>query len=387
MIASVVFLLAPFAAYLPAEELHVSGVLAAVSRGHPAQPPLGELHRSGDARARHVGMAPVDVRAQRVRISVDRPRVAVDPRGARAARPRLRALRVAGQRDRDRRAHRLGLSGDVSAALAEPRGCASAIRCRRGSPSPCWDGPACAASCRSRSRWRCRTRSATGRFAARSVMIFFTVVRDLRHARVPRAHARPADRVARRHRDEPQSPARDRVAHPRARGRNRAAAATIGRSTGVPLEREIADRVLEEYRQRIDVLRGKSDQDGQIEERESRIDRKRPERSACGRTSGDRRDAPRRRNSRRHLSLDRVRPGSCDAAAELAIWGRARAGAPARRSAQAGARRRAGRRGRDRWDGAMRAASASRAARASAGLAARRAEPGGCSRSTPSRPY
>ena len=33
MIASVVFLLAPFAAYLPAEELHVSGVLAAVSAG------------------------------------------------------------------------------------------------------------------------------------------------------------------------------------------------------------------------------------------------------------------------------------------------------------------------------------------------------------------
>lgn len=33
MIASIVFLLAPFAAYLPAEELHVSGVLAAVAAG------------------------------------------------------------------------------------------------------------------------------------------------------------------------------------------------------------------------------------------------------------------------------------------------------------------------------------------------------------------
>jgi NhaP-type Na+/H+ or K+/H+ antiporter len=40
-----------------------------------------------------------------------------------------------------------------------------------------------------------------------------------------------------------------------------------------PLEREIADRVLLEYRQRIDVLRGKADKDQALEEKESRIDR------------------------------------------------------------------------------------------------------------------
>jgi CPA1 family monovalent cation:H+ antiporter len=39
------------------------------------------------------------------------------------------------------------------------------------------------------------------------------------------------------------------------------------------LEREIADRVSEEYRQRIDLLRGKSDKDGMLEERESHLDR------------------------------------------------------------------------------------------------------------------
>ena len=43
MIASVVFLLAPFAAYLPAEELHVSGVLAAVSAGHSAEPAVDDV--------------------------------------------------------------------------------------------------------------------------------------------------------------------------------------------------------------------------------------------------------------------------------------------------------------------------------------------------------
>jgi monovalent cation/hydrogen antiporter len=40
-----------------------------------------------------------------------------------------------------------------------------------------------------------------------------------------------------------------------------------------PLEREIADRILEEYRQRIDVLRGKATKDEAIEASESRLDR------------------------------------------------------------------------------------------------------------------
>lgn len=40
-----------------------------------------------------------------------------------------------------------------------------------------------------------------------------------------------------------------------------------------PLEREIADRILEEYRQRINVLRGTADVDESDEVRESRIDR------------------------------------------------------------------------------------------------------------------
>ncbi len=53
MIASVVFLLAPFAAYLPAEELHVSGVLAAVTAGILLEPPLATFIDSEDARARH----------------------------------------------------------------------------------------------------------------------------------------------------------------------------------------------------------------------------------------------------------------------------------------------------------------------------------------------
>lgn len=41
-----------------------------------------------------------------------------------------------------------------------------------------------------------------------------------------------------------------------------------------PLEREIADRILEEYHQRINVLRGKVSEDEAIEEKETRLDRR-----------------------------------------------------------------------------------------------------------------
>ena len=64
----------------------------------------------------------------------------------------LAMRRAARRRRRGRRALHLGLSGDLSAALAEPVAGARAIRRRPGSGSSCWPSPACAASSRSRRR-------------------------------------------------------------------------------------------------------------------------------------------------------------------------------------------------------------------------------------------
>ena len=53
------------------------------------------------------------------------------------------------RRHRDRRALRLGVSGDLSAALAHSVAARGAIRRRRGSRRSCWRSPACAAWSRS----------------------------------------------------------------------------------------------------------------------------------------------------------------------------------------------------------------------------------------------
>ncbi len=272
MIASVVFLLAPFAAYLPAEELHVSGVLAAVSAGillsrrsasfiDPETRVLGtsvwrlltfvlnafaflliglELPTILEALEPHVrdyalyGLL-VSVTVILVRIAWVFPATFL----TRLLNPRLRErdplpawqpVAVLGWS---------GMRGIVSLAIA------------LSLPYTLGDRP----------------------FAARSVMIFLTVcvvfvtlvfqgltlgplIEWLGVTENSRSHRRETGLRIRALEAGIARLQDDRAQHRSA------------------LEREIADHVLEEYRQRIDVLRGKSDQDGQIEERESRIDRK-----------------------------------------------------------------------------------------------------------------
>ena len=77
--------------------------------------------------------------------------------------------------DRDRRALRLGVPGDLSAALAEPvaaraRSFAALARIRS-----CWRSPACAASCRSPRRSPFRSRPPAGEpFPYRDLILFVT---------------------------------------------------------------------------------------------------------------------------------------------------------------------------------------------------------------------
>ena len=120
MIASVVFLLAPFAAYLPAEALHVSGVLAAVAAG------IMLSRRS---------TAFIDPETRVLASSVWRLLTFVLnalaflliglqlPAILEALQPNIRdlhALRIADQRCGHHRSHSLGLSGNVSASFAKP---------------------------------------------------------------------------------------------------------------------------------------------------------------------------------------------------------------------------------------------------------------------------
>ncbi len=272
MIASVVFLLAPFAAYLPAEELHVSGVLAAVSAGillsrrstsfiDPETRVLGssvwrlltfvlnafaflliglELPAILAALEPHVrdyalyGLL-VSATVILVRIAWVFPATFL---------PRLF--------DRRPHAHDLTPAWQPVAVLAWAgmRGIVS-LAIALALPYTLGDEP----------------------FAERSVMIFFTVcvvfvtlvLQGLTLG--PLIEWLGVTETSRSHRRETGL-------------RIRALEAGIvrlqdGRAQHhSALEREIAEHVLEEYRQRIDVLRGKSDEDGAMEERESRVDRK-----------------------------------------------------------------------------------------------------------------
>ena len=70
---------------------------------------------------------------------------------------------------------RLDVSGDLSAALADPVARASAIRRRRGSSRSCSASPACAAWCRSPRRSRSRCTLASGApFPHRDLILFVT---------------------------------------------------------------------------------------------------------------------------------------------------------------------------------------------------------------------
>ena len=76
-----VSLLAPFAAYLPAEALGVSGVLAAVVAGLIAGRRAARV-LSPDARLMGRGVWNIVIFIdQRLRVHADRPAAAVDPRG------------------------------------------------------------------------------------------------------------------------------------------------------------------------------------------------------------------------------------------------------------------------------------------------------------------
>ncbi|MBV8344948.1 MAG: Na+/H+ antiporter [Candidatus Eremiobacteraeota bacterium] len=272
MIASVVFLLAPFAAYLAAEELHVSGVLAAVSAG------LLLSRRSVsfiDPETRVLGSAVWRLLTFVLNafafllIGLELPSILA------ALEPHVRDYAL------------YGLLVSVTVILVRiawvfpatylPRSLNA--RLRRHDPSPAWQPVAVLAWAGMRGIVSLAVALSLPYtlgdqpFAARSVMIFLTfcvvfftlVVQGLTLG--PLIEWLGVTETSRSHRRETGLRIRaleagivrlqdDRVQHASA------------------LEREIADRVLEEYRQRIDVLRGKSDQEGGVEERESRIDRK-----------------------------------------------------------------------------------------------------------------
>ncbi len=272
MIASVVFLLAPFAAYLPAEELHVSGVLAAVSAGI-----LLSRRSAGfiDPETRVLGTAVwrlltfvLNAFAFLV-IGLELPAILA------ALEPHVRDYAL------------YGLLVSVTVIVVRIAWVFPATylprlldrRLRERDPMPSWQPVAVLGWSGMRGIVSLAVALSLPYtlgdqpFGQRSVMIFFTVcvvfitlvlqgltlgplIERLGVTETSRGHRRESGLRIRaleagmaRLRD-------DRAQHRSA------------------LEKEIADRVLEEYQQRIDVLRGKSDQDGQVEERESRIDRK-----------------------------------------------------------------------------------------------------------------
>ena len=157
-------LLTAYAAYLPAEELGASGVLAAVTVGRLARMAgLGADHpHHPDPAVRGLGGAPVP--AQRVPVRADR--AAAAGRARRPERPpRRRAgrLRRAGLARRDRRADGVGLRARRPAAPAPPAHRARARPRRRGATRRWSPGAACAAGWRWPPRWRSRWRPTPAR--------------------------------------------------------------------------------------------------------------------------------------------------------------------------------------------------------------------------------
>jgi monovalent cation/hydrogen antiporter len=272
MIASVIFLLAPFAAYLPAEEMHVSGVLAAVSAG------LLLSRRSTtfiDPETRVLGSSVWRLLTfvlnafAFLMIGLELPSIFA------ALEPHVRDYAL------------YGLLVSVTVILVRiawvfPATYAPRLLnrwLRRHDPSPGWQPVAVLAWAGMRGIVSLAIALSLPYtlgdqpFTARSVMIFFTfcvvfvtlvfqgltlgpLIERLGVAETSRSHRRETGLRIRALEAGIARLQDDRAEH---------------RS---PLEREIADRVLEEYRQRVDVLRGKSDQDGAVDERESRVDRK-----------------------------------------------------------------------------------------------------------------
>ena len=129
-------LLTGYFAYIPAELIGVSAVIAAVTAGDlPWLAHAGADDGRGTPDGR-VGVGDRHLHAQRASLHADRPAAAWDPRRARRLLHRRPAL-VGGGRlaDGRARARALGLSGGVAAAPARSGGSASATRCRRGHSS------------------------------------------------------------------------------------------------------------------------------------------------------------------------------------------------------------------------------------------------------------
>jgi monovalent cation/hydrogen antiporter len=271
MIASVVFLLAPFAAYLPAEELHVSGVLAAVSAG------ILLSRRSTsfiDPETRVLGSSVWRLLTFVLNafafllIGLELPSI------FEALVPHVRDYALYG----------LLVSATVILvriawifpATYLPR--LLSRRVRESDPSPTWQQTAVLSWAGMRGIISLAIALSLPYtlgdqpFPERSVAIFFTfcvifvtlvfqgltlgpLIEWLGVTETSRSRRRE---TALRLRALEAGVARLREGDARRRS---------------PLEREIAGRVLEEYRQRIDVLRGKATEDEAIEANESRIDR------------------------------------------------------------------------------------------------------------------
>jgi monovalent cation/hydrogen antiporter len=271
MIVSVVFLLAPFAAYLPAEALHVSGVLAAVSAG------ILLSRRSAsfiDSESRVLGASVwrllifVLNAFAFLLIGLQLPSI------FEALEPHVRDYALYG----------LLLSATVIVvriawvfpATYLPR--ILSPRLRERDPAPPWQQTAVVAWAGMRGIISLAIALAlpytlgSEPFPARSLTIFFTfcvifvtlvlqgltlgpLIEWLGVTETSRGQKREAG-LRIRALEAGMARLRDEEARRKS-----------------PLEREIADRILEEYRQRIDVLRGKAAQDGTDDARESRIDR------------------------------------------------------------------------------------------------------------------
>ena len=152
----VLSLAAGYLGYLPAEEIGVSGVLAAVAVGLDRRPPLvGAVDAClPPARLRVLGGAGVP--PQRGAVHPGRAAAAVDPRGAGALRRRAHRPRAAGQRGGHRRAAAVGHLHAVRDPRARPPRVAARPPHDAGA-SGCWArGPGCAARSRWPPRWRCR---------------------------------------------------------------------------------------------------------------------------------------------------------------------------------------------------------------------------------------
>ena len=312
MITSIVLLLAPFAAYLPAEALHVSGVLAAVSAGSLLSRRSSNFLDSGIARFGVVGLASFDLHPQRVRFSFDR--LASLPAILEALEPHVRDYVLYG----------LLLSvtviivriawvfpGDVSgAAISTGLRAQRSVSIWRNVAVLSWAGMRGIVSLAI--ALDSRIRSETSRFLQRSVMIFFTFCVVFVTLVLPRLDTWAADRATGRDRDEPQ-------------GQRGAALRIRALEAGIARLRDEEARAKEPARarncrshpRRVSPAnrrpsRKSRRRTNQTSARESRLDRI-VQKSALG---AERRaivaDAPRRRDSRRDLSLDRVRPRSRD---------------------------------------------------------------------------